>query len=669
MRGGARLVCFIMAVAACSLPIAAVGDGGDGHEKRLLVPMTFRPPKIDGRLDDPCWRRAAKASNFLQLYPTPRAPATVVTEVFVLKDGKCLYFGFRCYDPEPDKIVAFQTKRDGRMGRDDRVEIFLDTFNDRRRLFNFQLNVLGTKTDVKWGNWDWNEVWEAAVSRTKDGWEAEIAIPYRILSYDPKAKVWGVNFLRYIHHLDELDVWVYRIEPIFRPENMGDLVNPLPEGLRPVRPRPRLLHYVMSDLRFEGKGAKVGRTGLDLAHSLSPTMRAALTLFPDYSQIEAVYETIDFSYTERRLPEKRPFFIEGQEALGSPLFYSRRIEEFDLGAKVFGKHGPYMIGLLDTHSFKTGRNDLLVNIVRDLGRRNSASFSLVNKLDGSHRNTAFHLGLGYWLTDRLNLGAGYSRSFTKGRGGDGYSLGVHLGHYWRRAGFYISYSAVSPDYRVEDGFVPITDSKSLSMGLFGRYRPPHGKWYRSIGGGLFWSRSWRFSGELWNWSRGVRGRLLLTNEFVFGCSYTDSFWKPFRDRTFSLSVGYGTRTPNFIRFSLTRGKRAGANYNFKSVTLGYKSPDKRLTLRVEYELRRMAYPGTPPAKDFQFILSASYDISQFTWLALRVYSRKRQGTNISLVLTQKNEDGSGFYLILGDPFQPKTAKRVAFKIIRALLSP
>lgn len=656
------LACFILTLLAS--PKAAARAAGE--EKRLVVPMTSTPPKIDGQLDDPCWRKAAKASDFLQIHPTPRAPATVVTEVFALKDRRCLYFGFRCHDPEPDKIVAFQTKRDGNMRRDDRVEIFLDTFNDRRRLFNFQLNVLGTKTDVKWGNWDWNEVWQAAVSRTKEGWEAEIAIPYRILSYDPKAKVWGVNFLRYTHHLDELDVWVYRIEPIFRPENMGDLVNPLPEGLKPVRPGPRLLHYIMSDLRFEGKGAKVGRTGLDFAYSLSPTMRAALTLFPDYSQIEAVYETIDFSYTERRLPEKRPFFIEGAEVLDSPLFYSRRIEEFDLGAKVFGKQGPYTVGLLDTHSFERGRNDLLINVVRDLGRRNSASFSLVNKLDGSHRNTAFHLGLGYWLTDRLNLGAGYSKSFTKGRGGDGHSFNLSLGHFWRRGGVHIGYSAVSPDYRVEDGFVPITDTKNLSAGLFWHYWSPRGKgWLRSVGGGVFWNKSWRFSGEVWSWSRGVHGRLLLTNELGFGASYSDSFWRPFRDRTFSLSVGYGTRTPNFVRLSFTKGKRAGAKYAFRSVTLGYKSPNKRLSLQVQHERRRMAYPGQPAQRDFQFILSASYDISQFTWLALRAYSRKRQGTNLSLVLARRNENGSGFYLILGDPFQPRTAKRAAFKIIAA----
>ena len=107
----------------------------------------------------------------------------------------------------------------------------------------------------------------------------------------------------------------------------------------------------------------------------------------------------------------------------------------------------------------------------------------------------------------------------------------------------------------------------------------------------------------------VRHRLLLT----------DFLWKPFRDRTFSLSVGYGTRTPDFIRLSLRRSKRAGAKYRFRSLTLGYKSSDRRLILRIEYELRRTSY-------------STSYDISRLTWLALRACLRKRQGTNISLSL-------------------------------------
>jgi len=129
---------------------------------------------------EPLKRRTSYNSTRL-----PRVPATVVTEVFVLKDRRCLYSGFRCHDPEPEKIVAFQTKRDGRMGRDDRVEIFLDTFNDRRRLF--KLNAIGIKTDVKWDNRDWNEAWEVTVSKTNWGWEAEIAIPYRILSPQAEA--------------------------------------------------------------------------------------------------------------------------------------------------------------------------------------------------------------------------------------------------------------------------------------------------------------------------------------------------------------------------------------------------------------------------------------------------------------------------------------------------
>ena len=34
------------------------------------------------------------------------------TEVFVLRDDEYLYFGFRCYDSQPDKVYAIRTQRD-----------------------------------------------------------------------------------------------------------------------------------------------------------------------------------------------------------------------------------------------------------------------------------------------------------------------------------------------------------------------------------------------------------------------------------------------------------------------------------------------------------------------------------------------------------------------------
>ena len=70
---------------------------------------------------------------------------------------------------------------------------------------------------------------------------------------------------------------------------------------------------------------------------------------PDFSQIEDVVEPISFSYTERYLPDLRPFFATGEAGYLPPdeLLYTRRIEDFDAGVKLFGTLGKDTVGFLD----------------------------------------------------------------------------------------------------------------------------------------------------------------------------------------------------------------------------------------------------------------------------------------------------------------------------------
>src|SRR5204862_2361273 len=68
-------------------------------------------------------------------------------------------------------------------------------------------------------------------------------------------------------------------------------------------------------------------------------------------------ESIQFSRSEKFIPERRPFFLEGSDYFGSrrgfmgigQYFYSQRIRTFDAGAKIYGKITPAdSIGVLST---------------------------------------------------------------------------------------------------------------------------------------------------------------------------------------------------------------------------------------------------------------------------------------------------------------------------------
>ena len=82
-----------------ALGLVLYGAGGAAGESRpdrtplLQVPVIDSQLTIDGRLDEPAWTNAARSGR---LRETARGPATVATEVFLLRDAGHLYVGLRC---------------------------------------------------------------------------------------------------------------------------------------------------------------------------------------------------------------------------------------------------------------------------------------------------------------------------------------------------------------------------------------------------------------------------------------------------------------------------------------------------------------------------------------------------------------------------------------------
>ncbi len=89
--------------------------------------------KLDGRLDEPAWSQAQPVKEFRQEEPVEGAPASEKTEVRVLFDDKNLYVGIRAWDSEPQHINARELVRDASFSNDDKVEILLYTYHDRRQ--------------------------------------------------------------------------------------------------------------------------------------------------------------------------------------------------------------------------------------------------------------------------------------------------------------------------------------------------------------------------------------------------------------------------------------------------------------------------------------------------------------------------------------------------------
>src|SRR5437867_11131068 len=170
-------------------------------EKRLRAVKITDKITIDGRLDEPVWDGAPRATEFIQKEPDEGESISERTEIRVLYDSDNIYFGVVANDSQADRVIISERKKDFTVETGDSVQILLYTFHDERNAYEFVVNPAGAKWDAQIANeggeinQSWDGVWFVKTRIGDVGWTAEIAIPFRTLKF-PRAAVqtWGMNF-------------------------------------------------------------------------------------------------------------------------------------------------------------------------------------------------------------------------------------------------------------------------------------------------------------------------------------------------------------------------------------------------------------------------------------------------------------------------------------------
>ena len=324
-------------------------------------------PQIDGVLEE-IWQDGTLFSDdFRQIEPDAGAMPTQRTEVRLMRDTRNLYVGIRCFDTEPDLIIARALTRDGGLGRDDHVDIVLDPKRDMRTGYMFTMNPLGARGDGRIMNGrtddDWDAVWYGRSSIDDQGWTAEFVIPFRTLSIDAESETWGMNVERVIRRSNERvrlansdrDVSINSVADAAVVSMFGEIDQGAGISVKPFAKISITDNTEDTDTIFSG--------GLDLFWKPTPSMTFIGTVNTDFAETEVDQRVINFSQYSIRFPEKRDFFLEdaGYFKFGglrsSPVpFYSRRIglgpegtpETILLGGKLTGSVGDVNIGVLDT---------------------------------------------------------------------------------------------------------------------------------------------------------------------------------------------------------------------------------------------------------------------------------------------------------------------------------
>lgn len=353
---------------------------------------------LDGMPDEPAWRRAGVATDFMQRDPVTGAPATERTEVRVLFDRTRLLIGATLLDSEPDRLLGNQMQRDQPFGADDRFMWGIDTYLDGRTGYFFEINPSGAMGDgIVTGpgggpfggqmNKSWDGIWIARVRRTDRGWSAEIEIPFRTINFDPKATAWGINFQRTVRRKNEESLWSgwMRNEGLLRMSNAGRLtgVRDVSQGLG-VDFKPYGLGGVgNAPGRGEPATTGDGNAGADVFYSLTPKLRANFTVNTDFAETEVDTRRTNLTRFPLFFPERRDFFLEGASFFDFPPqdsgpFFSRRIgltqgspQRIIFGTRLAGQIGRNDVGLLHV---RTGQDDPAVGQTTD---RPSEDFSVL----------------------------------------------------------------------------------------------------------------------------------------------------------------------------------------------------------------------------------------------------------------------------------------------------
>jgi hypothetical protein len=310
-------------------------------------------------------REMTEVDVFTQLAPKEGAPAQQHTEAYLGYDSKNLYVVWLCFDKEPKKIRALLARRDTIATEHDEVQIYLDTFNDRRRAYGFMANALGVQYDYIWTDYRGYDIsfdtwWDSKGKVTDQGYMVWMAIPFKSLRfYNALAQqTWGIILQRVIPHDNDNSFYPALSRKIQGRLTQEGHITGL-SGIQPARniqltPYGVINNFKLIDDRdprrpFFTQKRLTGDAGLDGKIIIRDSLVLDFTVNPDFRQVESDEPQTSVNQRfEVFFPEKRPFFQENANFFTSPinLYFTRRIIDPQFGLRLTGKVGQWALGIL-----------------------------------------------------------------------------------------------------------------------------------------------------------------------------------------------------------------------------------------------------------------------------------------------------------------------------------
>jgi len=314
--------CVLAFIIATLLP-SLTAKGQDGLE--FTLPQLTRIDQeglditIDGFIDEAVWEDIPVIDGMKVIDPDTLEDAPYETHVRFFYTERGLYFSAMNFQPE-GSLIARMTSRDVRLERDGFV-VGIDASGEGLFGFLLRTNLGNSITDAtilpeRVFNFQWDGPWLARTQELENGWSVEYFVPWSMMplpQVDGVRKL-GLYFERQVGHLQG-EAWAN--PPL--PRTVNEYLSAFDKyELTDIEPRRQLTYYPFISSIHDGvSGEDTYAVGTELFWRPTSNSLLSASLIPDFGNVESDDVVVNLTAFEVFFPERRVFFLEGQDVFNT----------------------------------------------------------------------------------------------------------------------------------------------------------------------------------------------------------------------------------------------------------------------------------------------------------------------------------------------------------------
>ena len=274
---------------------------------------------IDGFIDEDVWKDLPVIDGMKVIDPDTLADTPYETHVRFFYTERGIYLSAMNFQPQ-ETLMARMTSRDVKLERDGFV-VAIDPSGEGLYGFYLRINLGNSLTDAtilpeRTFNFQWDGPWLARTQALENGWSAEYYIPWSMMplpQVDDDRKI-GIYLERQVGHLQG-EAWAN--PPL--PGTVNQFLSAFEKyELKDIEPRRQLTYYPFASGIYDGvRDESTYKVGTEIFWRPTSNSLLSASLNPDFGNVESDDVVVNLTAFEVFFPERRVFFLEGQDVFNT----------------------------------------------------------------------------------------------------------------------------------------------------------------------------------------------------------------------------------------------------------------------------------------------------------------------------------------------------------------